>query len=130
MSTATLVINTTQTVSRRVDFAWPKPDTRIPEGQRPKPVVEGFVTCDYAYHSLEELERIDDLVEAGEMTAAERFAKLVPNIDGLPLEDGETAYQWLDRHKYGSVIRNAILEDYWLHTGEARKGNSRKRRSR
>ncbi len=130
MSNATIVINPIQTVSRRVDFSWPKPDTRIPESIRPKPVLEGFVTCGYAYHATEELERFDELVEAGEMTVSERFEKLVPQIEGLPLENGETPFQWLERHQYGSVIRNAIFEDYWLYTGEARRGNSKKRRLR
>ena len=130
MSESTLVINAISTVSRRVDFSWPKPDTRIPEANRPKPIIAGFVNCGYVYHSQEELEKLDEEVESGEITSAERFEKLVPEISGLPLENGETAHQWLDRHQYGNVVRNAIYEDYWLYTGEARRGNSKKRRSR
>lgn len=130
MSESTLVINEISTISRRVDFCWPKPDTRIPEAKRPKPRIEGYADCGFVYHSQKELEKLDDQVEAGEISTAERFEKLVPEISGLPLENGETAHQWLDRHEYGNVVRNAIYEDYWLYTGEARRGNSKKRRSR
>ena len=125
-----ITINVTDFIPKRVNFCWPKPDTRLPASQRPKPNIEGFVECEFIYHSQETLENFDGQVEAGEMTTSERFEKLVPTIKGLPLENGETAHQWIDRHEYGAVIRAAIFEDYWVFVGEGRQGNSAKRRSR
>lgn len=126
----TLTIHETNSELRRVDFCWPKPDTRIPAAQRRKPTIEGYVECEFIYFPQDELERDDELAEAGELTWNERIEKMVPVINGLPLENGETAHEFLARHKYGAVIRTAILEEYWLFVGEGRKGNSRRRRSR
>lgn len=124
------VVNEVASVPRTVNLCWPKPDTRIPEAQRPKPVLEGKLECEFAYFSTEESEQMDAKVEAGEMTELERFEKLVPSIKGLPLESGETPYQWMHRHKYGGVVRAAIYQDWLIFQSEGRAGNSGKRRSR
>lgn len=123
-----LRINERATIERRVTLLWPKPDTRIPEAQRPKPVLDGHVDCDYVYHSQEDAERLDAQVEAGDLTHQERFERLVTDIRGLPIADGESPHNWLNNNKYGAVVRTAIWEDYLLFLGEGRQGNSKKRR--
>lgn len=123
-----LRINDRSTIERRVHLLWPKPDTRVPEAQRPKPVIDGYVDCDYVYHSQEDAERLDAQVEAGDLSIAERFERLVTDIRGLPLQEGETAHQWLGANKYGAVVRAAIWEDYVGFLNEGRQGNSKKRR--
>lgn len=130
MGNATLKLNVKDTIDSRVAFCWPKPDTRIPEAQRPTPEIEGFVDCEYTYFSEADLEKQDAQVENGDLDAAERFHMLVPVVKGLPLDDGETAADWLKKFKYGSVIRLAILEDYYTKIREGRRGNSGKSRSR
>lgn len=124
------VVNEVNSVPRTVHVCWPKPDTRIPEAQRPKPVLQGKLDCEFAYYSTEDSEVLDAQVEAGELSEMERFERLVPSIKGLPLAEGETPYQWMNRHKYGGVVRAAIYQDWLLFQGEGRSGNSGKRRSR
>lgn len=123
-----LKINERDTVSRRVDLLWPKPDTRVPEHQRQKPVLEGHVDCEYVYMSQDDAEELDAKVESGEMTHAERFQKIVVEIRGLPTAPDQSAHDWIDNHKYGSVVRSAIWQDYLAHLGEGRQGNSKRRR--
>lgn len=125
-----LQINSVESVPKSVTLLWPKPDTRIPAAKRPKPVLEGALDCEFVYHAQDDIDLLDGMVEAGEMTVAERFAKLVPVINGLPVDSGETAHQWLERHQYGAVVRAAIFEEYWTFVGEGRQGNSAKRRLR
>lgn len=130
MSNPTLVITPVSTIRRRVEFCWPPVDTSLPKDQRPAPILTGFVDCEYIYHGQDELERLDECVASGEMSLAERFERMVPRVHGLPLENGETEHQWLNRHEYGVAVRNAITEDYWLATGNGRRGNSKQRRLR
>ncbi len=127
-----ITINPVQSVPKSVQLCWPKPDTRVPEAQRQKPIIEGTVDCEFVYHSQEQLEAIDAQVEDGAITAIERFRKLVPTITGLPIQPGEPQdpHVWLDQHQYGVVISNAIFQDYWLFLADDRRGNSKKRRSR
>lgn len=130
MTEATIKINTEGKIDRRVDFCWPKPDTRIPEAQRPKPRLEGYVECEYRYFSHEELDEQDQKIADGELDINERFHMLVPVIKGLPLKEGQTAREWLDTFEHGVVIRNAVTEDYFEFVTAGRLGNSKKRRSR
>ena len=127
-----LVINKIESVPKTVKLCWPKPDTRVPESQRQKPIVEGSVECEFIYHSQKRLEDFDAQVEEGEITTIDRFRALVPVIKGLPIQPGEPqdAHEWLDQAQYGTVISNAIMQDYWLFLAEDRRGNSKKRRSR
>lgn len=125
-----LVINTVSAQKRTVNLCWPKPDTRIPESQRPTPALKGKVECEFAYFSAEQSDLMDAAVECGDMTTAERFQKLVPSIKGLPLEGDETPYRWLERHEFGSIVQGAIYQEWLIFQGEAREGNSGKRRSR
>lgn len=125
---SSLKINDVDTVDRRVNFCWPKADTRVPESQRKKPVIEGHVDCKFAYHSQSDAERLDADVEAGDLSSNERFELLVPEINGLPVTEGERPHDWLSKHRYGGVIRQAIWEDYLTFMAEGRQGNSKKRR--
>lgn len=123
-----LKVNEVETVERPVSLLWPKPDTRVPVAQRKPVILDGTVTCDFALYSQEEAQELDAQVESGDLTIAERFERLVPDIRGLPLAEGQTAHQWLMQHKYGAVVRNAIWEEYTQFLGEGRQGNSKKRR--
>lgn len=123
-----LKVNAVETITRPVTLLWPKPDTRIPVAQRAPVVLDGTVDCKFVLHSQDDAEKLDAQVEAGEITSAERFALLVPDIQGLPLEPGQTPHQWLAQHQYGAVVRNAIWEDYSASLAEGRQGNSKKRR--
>lgn len=125
---SSLKVNEVAKIPRPVTLLWPRPDTRIPVAQRAPLILDGVVDCDYALYSQEEAEQLDAQVDAGEMTSAERFALLVPDIRGLPLGPEQTPHQWLAQHKYGSVVRNAIWEDYQAFLAEGRSGNSKKRR--
>ena len=127
-----LVINKIESIPKTVSITWPKPDTRIPQAQRPTPIIDGKLECEFAYHSQQDLEEIDAKVEDGEISAMDRFRKIVPAIKGLPIADGEPTdpHEWLDQAKYGAVITNAIMTDYWAFLAEDRRGNSKKRRSR
>lgn len=127
-SNSTIKINVEALIPRRIHFCFPKPDTRIPEAQRPKPALEGYVDCEYRYFSQEELERQDGDIEAGDLDRIDRLHMLVPVIKGLPLADGQTAREFLNTFQYGAVIRAAINADYFEYIQEGRKGNSSKRR--
>lgn len=124
-----LKINERASVARTVALLWPKPDTRVPEAKREKPILDGTVECDFVYLDKKAAEAVDEQVESGEITHQERFAQLVPDIRGLPLETGQTAHEWLETHRYGAIVRNAIWEDYVAGMSEGRLGNSKKRRS-
>ena len=128
MSESTIKINVEALIPRRIQFCFPKPDTRVPESQRPKPALEGYVDCEYQYFSQEELERQDAEIEAGDLDRTDRFHMLVPMIKGLPLKDGQSERDFLNTFKFGAVIRAAISADYFEYIQEGRKGNSGKRR--
>lgn len=128
MSDTTIRINTEAAITRRVAFCWPKPDTRIPEAQRPKPRIEGYVDCEYKYFSQAELEKQDADIAAGDLDANDRFHMLVPVIKGLPLKEGQSVREWMSEFEHGAVIQSAISEDYFEHIREGRRGNSAKRR--
>jgi len=123
-----ITINTEAPITQRVDFCWPKPDTRIPQAQRPKPRLEGFVTCEFRYFSQDELEAQDAAIEAGEMDSTDRFHMLVPKIEGLPLAEGQSAREWLDSSEFGTVIQAAISAAYFETIRDGRRGNSARRR--
>jgi len=90
--------------------------------------LEGHVDCEYVYMSQDDAEELDAKVESGEMTHAERFQKIVVEVRGLPTAPDQSAHDWIDNHKYGSVVRSAIWQDYLAHLGEGRQGNSKRRR--
>lgn len=127
-----LIINKIASVPKVVDICWPKPDTRVPEARREKPVIEGTLDCEFVYHSQQQLEELDAQVENGEITVIDRFRKLAPVIKGLPIapDEPQDPHVWLDQAQYGVVISNAIMQDYWLFAAEERRGNSKRRRSR
>jgi hypothetical protein len=128
MTESTLRINTETLIPRRIHIVYPKPDTRIPEAQRPKPALEGYIDCEYRYYSQEEVNRQDRDIEEGDLDSDDRLRMAVPIIRGLPLNDGEDAVKFLSRFQYGLQIRAAIWEDYLRYISEGRQGNSQKRR--
>lgn len=128
MNETTIQIKEVERIPYRVDITWPKPDTRIPEAQRPPPVITGHVDCEFVYFSVEEQKEMDEQIDNGDITIFDKVERMVPVIKGLPLENGETAHQFLDRFRYGGAIRSAILDDYNKYVAEGRRGNSKKRR--
>lgn len=94
------------------------------------PLIEGFITVDYAVLSPDER---DDLNKQ-KLSDEEYFKRLVKGIHGLGSPDtgealaGEAAIQEVLKGKYALYLRTAILERYWEQYGEALQGNSPKRR--
>lgn len=123
-----LKVTERETITRTVTLLWPKPDTRVPEAQREPIILDGTLDCDFVCQSQVDAEKLDKQVEDGVLSHNERFAKICVDIRGLPLETGQTAHQWMDQSKYGAVVRAAIWEDYLASLGDARQGNSKKRR--
>lgn len=117
-----LKVNETATVPLKVQFCWPKPPAT--------PNLSGFVDCEVVVLETEELEKLDAQVESGDMSVQERFERLVPVINGLPLSEGQTAHEWIESHKYGPIVRAAIFDGYMDLAGSARAKNSVRRRKR
>jgi hypothetical protein len=94
------------------------------------PVVRGTVKCEYVYHTQAQLNQIRDDFEDKKISAEEMFRKYVKSVDGIPGEDGQplvgdAAFEWLETHEYGVIIRAAILKDYnsWVSEGRAKNSN-------
>jgi hypothetical protein len=119
---STLKINETPTAPLKVNFCWPKPPA--------KPNIEGFVDCEVVVLDQEALEALDAQVESGEISIPERFERLVPVINGLPTAEGQSAHDWIESHRYGSIVRAAIFDGYLEMAGSARAKNSSRRRRR
>lgn len=120
-----LIIKEVDTVTRKVELRYPKN----------RPVLEGFVTCEFRPKSQDEIDDMQDQVAAGELSNDEYFRELVPTMEGLPLEagkasDADAQHAWLRTHKWGQAVRSAITQAYFAQLGEVRQGNSGRSRKR
>ena len=120
-----LTIKEVDTVSRNINLRYPQKD----------PVLQGFVTCAFRPKSQDQIDELQDRVNAGEITNDEYFRELVPTIGGLPLPEGKSddpdaQHEWLRTHKYGQYVRSACTQAYFVQFSEVRQGNSGRSRAR
>lgn len=117
--TQTLVISTVDTFKRQVAFAIPPED----------PKVEGYLTIEFRALSKRQVQELLDR----ELDDVEMFGELVHAVHGLGGPNGETltGQAALDEVTQGQLsmwLVPGIVQDYFEQYGQARRGNSKRRR--
>lgn len=115
-----LRVKSTAAIDSNVKILFPEDGSRL----------DGFVKCKFLFKSQDQLDALQERVRLGEVTPREQFREMVAEIQGLPDAEGknvegDAAFDWLETHEFGGIVRSAIFADYMTWITEGRAKNSR-----